>query len=145
MPVKMRRAKRRSHELPVGGVYDLCFGPVKGRSAFASYNEMQEAWEQHRDELMNGTFGARPGHRPWAFWRFDFSGKIPPGVTTQEECVYLCLADDQEKRAIEAKWLHNIAYAQLHHPNDLAAARKLAHEWGTVPHWFFDKAAKVAP
>jgi hypothetical protein len=145
MPVKLRVAKRRSHELPIGGEYDLTLGPVEGRSAFASYEEMREAWEQHRDALMSGSFGVRPGHRPWGFWEFDFDGDIPPEVTSQEEAVYLYLADDRERREIEALWKHNIAYARLHHPNDLAAARKLAHDWGTAPYWFFDKAVKAVP
>jgi hypothetical protein len=127
MPVKLRVAKRRSHELPIGGEYDLTLGPVEGRSAFASYEEMREAWEQHRDALMSGSFGVRPE------------------VTSQEEAVYLYLANDRERREIEALWKHNIAYARLHHPNDLAAARKLAHDWGTAPYWFFDKAVKAVP
>jgi hypothetical protein len=145
MPVKMRLAKRRSNELSVGGDYELCFGPREDRPVFESYDEMREAWDQHRDALMNGTFGMRPGHRPWAFWEFDFDGEVPPEVTTEAECVYLYLAGAQEKREIEAIWMHNVAYTMFHHPNDLAAARKLAREWGTVPHWFFDKVAKVAP
>ena len=144
MPVKMRVAKRRSRKLPDGGEYDLCFGPVEGRCVFASDSEMKEAWEQHRDALMNSTFGVRPGRRPWAFWEFDFDREIPPEVTSQEEAVYLYLADDREKREIEALWNHHIAYARLHNPNDLAAARKLACGWGTAPGWYFDRAVKVS-
>lgn len=49
---------------------ELCDGPGKS-PVYAGDEERRIAWLMHRDELIVWYRQRRPGHRPWAWWRYE--------------------------------------------------------------------------
>jgi hypothetical protein len=141
MPTKQRKSKARQAIQPCSAEFwDLTLGPHHMRPVFGGPNTAaRRAWRASKDRLMASVHN-RPGHRPDAWWTFE-SPKfdIPEDAHSEPDALYRCGAADATERAeIEAVWRRNIAYARLHNPDDPAAARALALEWGKVAPWFFD-------
>jgi hypothetical protein len=80
---------------------ELWLGPSHKGSAFASREEMRQAWLSHRDRLM-ATF-ARNGKRPAAFWEFETSIARVPG--REASALYEAnLLEPGERAELETEW-----------------------------------------
>ena len=102
MPRVFRRAKRRSagydeHHVThlLRGVY-LCTGhafatkPRDHSGDFTDYDAMRVAWDILRADLLPKFIAENPGHRPFAWWRFDapesrrrLDGKPQPAASVE--------------------------------------------------------------
>src|SRR5262249_42937761 len=88
--------RRRQHQLrALAGdgltsdqIQELWLGPSHNGSLFGSREELQEAWEQARDEMLR-LFG-KPGRRPMAWWQFDAPalGLKWPGLNSEQSYLY---------------------------------------------------------
>ncbi len=71
------RVRRRNPRAPRGALgfdqrYKLSSGRTLGpQPAFADESEAREAWQAHREELIEREARMRAGCRPWAFWHWD--------------------------------------------------------------------------
>jgi hypothetical protein len=142
MPVKRRHSKRRGGKaFSLAGYWELLYGPLpeeEGRGVFQTREEMHEAWEVRRDEIMATEF--LPGFRPFCFWEFDYDGDWPDDVpmSRMEEIVYLQkLGNAEELAGIEERWRWNIECVLDRHSG--TEAREIAIDVMNVPPWFFDQ------
>jgi hypothetical protein len=49
-------------------ILELRIGPHPDHPAFETEAERRQGWERERDRLLAAS---DPGHRPWAWWRYD--------------------------------------------------------------------------
>ena len=124
------------------GVWDLVIGPLRGApSPFGSEEQERAAWFRYRDEILRGC---RPGKRPNLWWVYEGPPSVAGG-DTESAHIYLTIADEAERIAIEDMWRENVAHCLQDHPHDRAAARELAFSWGDVPRWVFAQIIAGAP
>lgn len=73
--IRRRRSRDRLDVLTFDQVFDLRAGPYEHRAAFADDAERRQAWERHRDELIELVAADRfaTGKRPEAFWQYDIA------------------------------------------------------------------------
>jgi hypothetical protein len=104
---------------------ELWLGPSHDGSYFGSTEELEQAWQTHRDEVMR-LFG-RSGRRPQAWWCFDAPelGLQWPGFDRERSCLYdNGVLDEGEVAELVRFWRR-----------EFDRDRKPAHlNWADVPH-----------
>jgi hypothetical protein len=137
MPTKRRYISRRRSVSQVGEIntvqeFALFVGPAHARLTGIDRYDVDDqfwadAWEMHRDRLLESWIARNPGTRPWAFWTYDL-----PVMQVQEDD-----QDDDQDEEIDdpAGRLHSLG---LIGPAELEAiavrARALAeHNRGRRP------------
>ena len=108
----VRRKTSKKRRLYDGKSYwELLWGPADWRPDGSTVEELRDDWENGgRQEVMRHN--RDPGKRPWAFWEFDVTefqkrradkhfDTLETDVTQAEWILFLGLADEAEKRAIE--------------------------------------------
>jgi hypothetical protein len=128
------QARRRQHQLQaIAGdnlssnqLMELWLGPGHDGSYFSSTEELEQAWQTHRDEILR-LFG-QSGRRPQAWWCFDAPelGLQWPGYDREQS--YLFEADgvlsESERGELLAFWRR-----------EFDRNRKPAHlDWADLPH-----------
>src|SRR5262249_22533358 len=106
------RAHRRDFQLRAiadGGsvlsqMQELWLGPNPSHgSLFSSREELQAAWEKHRDEVMR-LWGSH-GRRPMAWWEFDAGDLKHPGYSRERSTLWRAgVLTEAEKAELERDW-----------------------------------------
>ena len=104
------REKQRQHRLraitgeglDAGRAMELWLGPSHNGSLFGSREELEQAWQKHRDELM-ARWGSH-GRRPAAFYEFEFDGVRPSYATERSTLWRIGLLSAEERSELEAEW-----------------------------------------
>lgn len=134
MPLKRRIAKARAGELTRDEYWNLTLGWPQ--NAFENERVRRAAWIANREKLMAES---THGHRPVAFWDYDFKGEWPADARDDAEAVYLLgIVSEPERAALEAHWVHCIAAAKERNRSRPENARKDAIEHIGCPAWFWD-------
>lgn len=71
MPRVLRKAKRRTAGLSNAHVLHVETGHTYFDDGFQSEDELREGWEVLRKSILERWAVEKPGHRPWAWWRYD--------------------------------------------------------------------------
>lgn len=67
--MRNKREKQRRSELTPAERFELMGGPSpEVSSVFATDDDRRAAWEEHRDEIMDGTDRNGP---PWSWWQYQ--------------------------------------------------------------------------
>lgn len=65
---RVKRKELKSMALTEQHIHDLLVGDLR---CFGDESAAREAWEQHRDALLEEWIGDNPCTRPWPWWRWD--------------------------------------------------------------------------
>jgi hypothetical protein len=117
----MRLRRDRTHSLT--GDLELALRHGPGFCAVSedySERELRAAWERHREALLAEP--REPGHRPWAWWRFE-AGRPAVFEPDADDPDYGARLDDAQ-----AEPLGYLAARGELRPDELAALRALADE-----------------
>jgi hypothetical protein len=162
-------AKRRQHLLrkleqsgpdPAAAAMELILGPGVMGSVFRTHEEVRQAWEEHREALLQR---ASPGKRPQAWWALDAPGLGLkwPGLDTERSYLWRAgVLDEEEKHRLEAEWRREFEHAQTPDfaiaqawPKPLLEgirARRAHYRWADIPHelveqWTKERRRRRAP
>jgi hypothetical protein len=97
--------------LSAGQMMELWLGPNPSQgSLFGSREELVQAWEQNRDEVMR-QWGSR-GRRPAGYYEFEWDGPRPPYATERSSLWRAGVFSEAECAELEAEWKREFATAQ---------------------------------
>jgi hypothetical protein len=122
-PNQRRKRQHQLRALAKGGdgvlskLQELWLGPGPTGSLFNSREELEQAWQEHRDELM-ARWGSR-GRRPMIWWELE-TDLAYPGYHTERSFLWQhgCLGPE-ERLEVETEWRR-----------EFDAARGMnAHDW----------------
>jgi len=140
------QARKRQHRfqaidgsLSAGQMMELQYGnnPSAG-SLFGSREELERAWQQARERLLEGC---RPGRRVMAWWEFEST--VPyPGYGSERSALWrMGLLSADEKDTLEREWKAEFETAQapdftLHDGTGILmgdCARAAHYRWADIP------------
>src|ERR671914_223358 len=103
---------------------------------FANEEERREAWERHRDELLEHR---REGRRPDAWWCYD-APDWPEGAETRDQALSF-LGDDADRAQLRDEWLLDMKVAWLNGGTRQQIRKRVCGNdaYDPVPTWFFDE------
>jgi hypothetical protein len=104
------QARRRQHQLrTITGagltpdqMMELWLGPGPSGSLFNSREELQEAWEKHRDEILR-RWGSG-GRRPAAYYEFEWDGPRPSYDVERSTLWRAGALSEVERAVLEDEW-----------------------------------------
>src|SRR5262249_28644407 len=121
---------------------ELWLGPNPSHgSLFSSREELQAAWEKHRDEVMR-LWGSH-GRRPMAWWEFDAGDLKHPGYSRERSTLWRAgVLTEAEKAELERDWRREFETAQtpdftMNTGCEILTgdrARTAHYRWADVPH-----------
>jgi hypothetical protein len=162
MPTTRKRVERRRSDTLNPNQHSILCSGCELFPAWDGFDDEQherEAWAAHRDRLM--AEWARPGRRPWAYWRYDLNleeardshGNLtfawPPPIQSEPEMVLDLLRRgrlkscqfngshriESEPRAIRENWLTEIRIT-VSQAGGVPKITMALPTWGT-PVWFY--------
>jgi len=103
------QARKRQHRfqaidgsLSPGQLMELQYGPSPSAgSLFGSREELERAWQQARERLLERS---NPGRRPAAFYEFEWDGSRPSYDTERSVLWRMGLLSAGEKDVLETEW-----------------------------------------
>ena len=90
---KRRKQRKLVRLTPLQEAY-LIFGSNRDLS-FESDLQARGAWFRHRDEMLSDFIHSYPGMRPWAYWKFEWTG---PEQTGRDDWMLLIEAGRSGRR-----------------------------------------------
>ena len=131
------QARKRRHRfqaidgsLSGSQAFELWLGPNPTQgSLFSSREELEQAWQQHRAEVMR-LWGSH-GRRPAGFYEFEWDGPRPPYDRERSFLYDHNVLSQQERTELELEWCKEFEHACS---LEDAAARKSHLDWADVPH-----------
>jgi hypothetical protein len=140
MPVKRRRNKARDRALGVDERWSLVLGEASWRLAFHTEAERREAWERHREHLLEREHA---GRRPAAWWDYDSPIPRPSCRDDDARALYEAgLLSADEVAALMPEWRrhyersHDPRFGYTLGPGEIlygAPARRALYKWAGMP------------
>jgi len=105
------REKQRQHRLraitgeglDAGRAMELWLGPSHNGSLFGSREELEQAWQKHRDELM-ARWGSH-GRRPMIWWELAAGDLKHPGYALERSTLWRAgVLAAEERTELEREW-----------------------------------------
>ena len=148
MPIKRRTPKARDRALDLDQHWSLVLGENPDRPAFRTEQQRREAWERHREQLLEVSHA---GRRPAGWWDYESPVPRPCGIDGPCEWTVLYAAgllSDDELAVLTPEWRGYFEKAQQ--PNfahtirpglilEGAAARRAWYRWAGIPREFIKR------
>ena len=138
----VNQRRKRQHQLrslagdgTLSKLQELWLGPHPTTgSLFNSREELVQAWQEHRDEIMR-QWGSH-GRRPMAWWEFEAGELEHPGYDRERSCLYEHnVLTAAERAELEVTWREAFDRAR----GKSAKERREAYEFADIPNELIER------